>query len=129
MERKKKRREKSGHHMVMGPTKGSYRLSDQKRKGEACPLLCFGILIKPGSSLLFFLSLLRAQRTHWLLLSSSSFSSDAHKHTYAQTHPHRQINTQIHKHTHTQTNPHGQTNRETNRCLWNDQCLTRVLGS
>ena len=65
----------------------------------------------------FFLSLLCAQRTQWLLLSSSSFSSDTHKHTHTQTHPHRQINTEIHKHTHTQTNPHGQTNRETNRCL------------
>ena len=30
--------------MVMGPTKGSYRLSDQKRKGEACPLLCITVM-------------------------------------------------------------------------------------
>ena len=38
-------------------------------------------------------------------------------HTNTQTHPHRQINTEIHKHTHTQTNPHRQTNREIDRCL------------
>ena len=44
----------------------------------------------------FFLSLLRAQQTQWLLLSSNT-----HKHTHAQTHPHKQINTKIHKHTHT----------------------------
>ena len=71
----------------------------------------------------FSLSLLRAQRTQWLLLSSSSFSSNAHKQTHTQTHPHRQINTEIHKHTYTQTNPHRQTNRE---IVW---CLTRIIGA
>ena len=49
--------------------------------------------------------------------SSSSFSSNAYKHTHTQTHPHKQINTEIHKYTHTQTNPHRQTNKGTDRCL------------
>ena len=59
----------------------------------------YPIILLISCSLLFFLSLLCAQRTQWLLLSLSSFSLNTHKHT------------------HTQTNPHGQTNRETNRCL------------
>ena len=58
-----------------------------------------------------FFSLLRAQPTNSVtFLSSSSFSSDAHKHI------HTDKSTQ--KHTHTQTNPHRQTNKEIDRCLW-----------
>ena len=45
----------------------------------------------------FFLSFLRAQPTNSVFLSSSSFSSDAHK----QTHPHPHTNTPTHKQTHT----------------------------
>ena len=57
----------------------------------------------------FFLSLLCVQNklSLRLLLSSSSFSSDTHKHTRTniptQIHLHRQINTEIHKHMYTHT--------------------------
>ena len=46
-----------------------------------------------------------------LSVFSSSFSSDAHKHT------HTHADKSTHKHTHTQTNSHRQTNREIDRCL------------
>ena len=72
----------------------------------------------------FLLSLLCAQQTQWLLLFSSSFSSDAHKHTHTQTHPHRQINTEIHKHTRTQTNQQ----RDRSVLDLNDRCLIDACG-
>ena len=75
----------------------------------------------------FFLSFLRAQPTNSVFLSSSSFSSDAHK----QTHPHPHTNTPTHKQTHMDKPTERQIGA---RGSWSelvglDQCLIGARGS
>ena len=73
-----------------------------------------------------FLSLLHAQRTQWLLISSFSFSSDAHQHTNTSTQTNQYRDTQTHPHTNKPTHKQPtQINQQRDRSVldWNDQCL------
>ena len=84
---------------------------------------------------LFFLSLLCAQPTNSVFLSSSSFSSDAHKQTHPHPHPHTNTSTQTNQHRDTQTHPHTnkltRTNQQRDRSelVGLDQCLIGARGS
>ena len=64
---------------------------------------------------LFFLSLLRAQPTNLVFLSSSSFSSDAHKQTHPHPHPHPHTNTSTQRYTNTLTHKQTHTDKPTER--------------
>ena len=78
----------------------------------------------------FFLSLLCAQQTQWLL-SSSSFFSDTHKHTHTQNiHTDKSTRKYINTPTHKQTHVEKPTKRQIEAWSvldWNDWCLTGTI--